>query len=57
MTARVRRIDFGIEGRQTVGIELDWTTAGAREVDALILAEQCVADWTQILADLNIVER
>jgi hypothetical protein len=54
-TARIRDTVLGPEVAR-VTIEIDWATPHATTVDALQLAEECVASWRAFFAQHNIAE-
>ena len=53
--ARIRETDVTPTGAR-VSIEIDWATPRATTVDALDLAEDCVASWRAFFAKFGIAE-
>jgi hypothetical protein len=54
-TARIREVNVHPEGVQ-VTIEVDWTMPSASAVDALNLADECVASWRSFFVANRIIE-
>jgi hypothetical protein len=54
-TARIRSTRMTPQGARVL-IEVDWATPGARSVDALDLANDCVAGWRNFFASHGITE-
>lgn len=55
MTARIRKTDMTPIGAR-VTIEISWATPAAKTVDALDLANDCIASWGEFLARRGISE-
>lgn len=54
-TARIRSTDMAPQGAR-VTIEIDWASQSATNVDALDLANDCLASWRQFFGSNGIVE-
>lgn len=54
-TARIREVVTSPQGHQ-ISIEVDWATPTATTVDALDLANECVASWRVFFAANGIIE-
>ena len=54
-TARIRSTHMTPQGARVV-IEVDWATPTATDVDALDLANECVASWRQFFASHGVIE-
>jgi hypothetical protein len=55
ITARIRETLITPDGAK-IYIEVDWATAGATRIDAVVLADQCVSSWRSFFSTSNITE-